>query len=97
MTQRLTSNGILTASVDTYQPNAEWLHFEDGSFDTFDHLHLTLLPEGESLTVSLSPQDLSTDSPLRVPGTKLKFSLDAPIDSGTSLYWNALQDPVIVD
>ncbi|TWU26908.1 hypothetical protein Pla52o_07640 [Novipirellula galeiformis] len=91
-----TAPPTLTATVISYEPNAEWDHFEDGSFATYDHLRLKLDSE-DSFSVAVSPDDLPDDSPLRRSGTRFTFTLTEPLDTDTHLAWGAFHNPTIID
>ncbi len=89
----------MTATVVSYEPNSEWDHFDDGSFATYDTLTLKIESTGnnerESLAISVSPTDLPNDSPFRIAGTRITFTLDDPISSDVHLAWGALKYPKV--
>lgn len=90
----------IVATVVTYESNVEWDHFDDGSFATYDKLTIQLessVPDNDSLAISISPTDLPDDSPFRVPGTRMTFTLDNPITPDVHLYWGALNNPTVVE
>ncbi len=91
-----TAPPTLTATVISYEPNAEWDHFDDGSFATYDHLILQL-DSNDSLWVAVSPGELAEDSPLRRSGTRFTFTLTEPLDTDTHLAWGALNHLTIID
>lgn len=92
--------GPFTATVVSYDLNVEWDHFEDGSFATRDRLQLKLDSVGArdgELAVSLLPTDLPDDSPIRISGTRLTFSLESPIEPDFHLGWGALTDVRVIE
>ena len=86
----------LTATVVSYRQNAEWDHFDDGSFATYDHLALRL-DSDESFSVAVSPDTLPEESPFRVSGTRFTFTLSEPLNANTHLAWGAINDPTIIE
>jgi len=90
------SQPALTATVVSYERNAEWDHFDDGSFATYDHLTLEL-DSDESFSVSVSPDTFTDESSFRVSGTRFTFTLSEPLDPKTHLAWGAINDPTIIE
>jgi hypothetical protein len=90
----------IRATVVSYETNAEWDHFDDGTFAARDKLTLSLdasVPgDTGTLSISLLPADLAENSPFRLPGTQMTFTLDEPITSGIYLAWGALKNPTPV-
>jgi hypothetical protein len=95
------SRPSIVATVVAYESNVEWDHFGDGSFATYDKLTLqlesSLNPDNESLAISVSPTDLPDDSPFRVPGTRMTFTLDNPITPDVHLTWGTLKNPTVAE
>ncbi len=90
------SGPALAATVVSYEQNAEWDHFDDGSFATYDHLILKL-DSDESFSVAVSPDTLPDESPFRVSGTRFTFTLSEPFSARTHLAWGAINDPTIIE
>lgn len=90
------SQPALTATVVRYAQNAEWDHFEDGSFATYDQLALKL-DSNESFSVAVPPITFPEKSPFRVSGTRFTFTLSEPLEASTHLAWGAINDPTIVE
>ena len=85
-----------TATVASYDQNAEWDHFDDGSFATFDHLTLEI-DDNKSISVAVSPNTLPEDSPFRISGTCFRFTLSEPLKTDSQLAWGSIIDPTVVD
>jgi hypothetical protein len=95
------SQHSVVATVVGYESNVEWDHFDDGSFATYDKLTLQLETpansNNKSLVISVSPTDLANDSPFRVSGTRMTFTLDDPITPDVNIAWGALKNPTVVE
>ncbi len=87
---------MLTATVVSYSSGVEWDHFDDGTFDVRDQLQLTVAPDNEPLSVSLSSHDLPEDSPFRIAGTRFTFEFEQPHTTDAQLFWGALKSPTVI-
>ena len=91
------SVALRTATVVSYKSGVEWDHFDDGAFEVRDQLQLSIEPNADLVSVSLSPKALSKESPFRIAGTRFTFQSDLPISSETRLFWDALKSPTVVE
>lgn len=89
----------LTATVSSYEPAAEWDHFDDGTFSAYDTIQLKVVsPEphvGTTLSITVPPPELPEDSPIRTAGTRLTFTLQASDLNRSGLAWGAIDNPII--
>lgn len=90
------SQPSLIATIVSYGHNAEWDHFDDGSFATYDHLALKL-DSGESFSIAVSPETLPEESPFRMADTRFTFTLSEPLNADTHLVWGSINDPTVID
>jgi len=89
----------LTPTVTSYEPAAEWDHFDDGTFSAYDTLTLKVTaPErhaGATLSVRVPPSELPEESGFRKPGKQLSFFLQPSELTREHLAWGAIGSPSI--
>ncbi|MBC8356872.1 MAG: biopolymer transporter ExbD [Planctomycetes bacterium] len=89
----------VTATVASYEPAAEWDHFEDGTFSAYDVITLKVVtPErhaGATLSITVPPTELPEDSAFRATGTRFTFMTRESYIGATGLAWGAIDDPTI--
>jgi biopolymer transport protein ExbD len=90
----------MTATVASYEPAAEWDHFDDGTFSAYDSITLRVVaPEryaSATFSVTVPPTELPEDSALRTAGTRLSFTVRESDIGAAGLAWGAIDDPTIV-
>jgi biopolymer transport protein ExbD len=89
----------MTAIVASYEPAAEWDHFDDGTFSAYDVITLKVVtPErhaGTTFSFTVPPTEFSEDSAIRTTGTRLTFTVRESDIGATGLAWGAVGDPAI--
>ena len=89
------------ASVASYESSAEWDHFDDGTFATYDRIKLIIISpdsdKGRTLSFTVPPSQFDEDSPFRRIGTRLTFLLDAPESGLSVLAWGSLRNPTVLN
>ena len=89
----------MMATVASYEPAAEWDHFDDGTFSAYDKITLKVLtPErhaGTTLSITVLPTEFPEDSAFRTAGTRLSFTVRESDIGATGLAWGAIGDPTI--
>lgn len=89
------------ATVSHYESGAAWDHFEDGTYARWDQLTLEAesLPSRTPLLLRIFLEDgqLSSDSPFRKAGTRLRFQLDEEQVQADMLMWSALSQVELLE
>lgn len=89
----------MTAMVASYEPAAEWDHFDDGTFSAYDVITLKVVtPErhaGTTLSVTVPPTEFPEDSAFRTTSTRMSFTVRESDIGATGLAWGAIDDPTI--
>ncbi len=89
----------MTAMVASYEPSAEWDHFDDGTFSAYDKLTLKVVtPQrhaGTTISVTVPPIEFPEDSAFRTTDTRLTFTIRESDIGATGLAWGALDDVTI--
>lgn len=89
----------ITATVTSYEPAAEWDHFDDGTFSAYDKITLKVVtPQrhaGTTFAVTVPPTEFPENSPMRTAGTRLTLTIRESDIGATGLAWGAIEAPTI--
>ena len=85
------------AVIESYESDAEWEHYDDGSFSNWDRMQVRLLNpsvlKDRRLSIRLSAQTLPPDSPLRRKEATFLFQMSPALLEQQVIDWGDLQTP----